>query len=136
VRERIHLFSLPMDDVEENAAIVNALQRRGDVLVQKSLAEGFGLTVAEAMWKARPVVASQVGGIREQIVDGETGILVDPLDLEAFADAVVGLIGEPSIALELGVRAREQVRRQFLGPRHLRQYVDLFEQLLSSTVQP
>jgi trehalose synthase len=136
VRERIHLFSLPMDDVEENAAIVNALQRRGDVLVQKSLAEGFGLTVAEAMWKARPVVASQVGGIREQIVDGETGILVDSLDLEAFADAVVGLIGEPTTALELGVRAREQVRRQFLGPRHLRQYVDLFEQLLSSTVQP
>jgi len=135
VRERIHLFSLPMEDVEENAAIVNALQRRGDVLVQKSLAEGFGLTVAEAMWKARPVVASHVGGIREQVVDGETGILVDPRDLEAFADAVVGLIGEPTTALELGVRAREQVRGQFLGPRHLRQYVDLFEQLLSSTVQ-
>ena len=136
MRDRIHLFSLPMEDVEENAAIVNALQRRGDVLVQKSLAEGFGLTVAEAMWKARPMVASHVGGIREQIVDGETGILVDPLDLEAFADAVVGLIGEPTTAMELGMRAREQVRRQFLGPRHLRQYVDLFEQLLSSTVQP
>jgi trehalose synthase len=135
VRERIHLFSLPMEDVEENAAIVNALQRRGDVLVQKSLAEGFGLTVAEAMWKARPVVASRVGGIREQIVDGETGLLVEPRDLEAFADAVVGLTGAPSTALELGVRAREQVRSQFLGPRHLRQYVDLFEQLLSGTVQ-
>jgi trehalose synthase len=66
VRDRIHLFSLPMDDIEENAAIVNALQRRADIVVQKSLAEGFGLTVAEAMWKARPVVASRVGSIRDR----------------------------------------------------------------------
>ena len=73
LRERVHLLSLPMDDIEENAAIVNALQRRADVVVQKSLAEGFGLTVAEAMWKARPVVASAVGGIQDQIVDGESG---------------------------------------------------------------
>ena len=65
-----------MDDLQENAAIVNALQRRADVVVQKSVAEGFGLTVAEAMWKARPVVASAVGGIQDQIVDGESGVLV------------------------------------------------------------
>ena len=89
IRDRIHLLSLPMDDVEENAAIVNALQRRADVVVQKSLAEGFGLTVAEAMWKARPVVASRVGGIREQIVEGDTGLLVEPRDLPGFADAVL-----------------------------------------------
>ena len=74
---RVHLALLPMDDIEENAAIVNAIQRRSDVVVQKSLAEGFGLTVAEAMWKARPVVASRLGGIQDQIVDGETGILLD-----------------------------------------------------------
>ena len=61
----------------ENAAIVNALQRRADVVVQKSIAEGFGLTVAEAMWKARPVVASRIGGIQDQIVDGESGMLLD-----------------------------------------------------------
>ncbi len=128
--ERIHLFSLPMDDVEENAAIVNALQRRAHVVVQKSLAEGFGLTVAEAMWKSRPVVASRVGGIREQVVEGESGLLVEPRDLEAFADAVVGLIREPARARAIGERAREEVRAQFLGPRHLRQYVDLFEALL------
>ena len=67
VRSRVHLALLPMDDLEENAAIVNALQRRSDVVCQKSLAEGFGLTVAEAMWKARPVVASAVGGIQDQI---------------------------------------------------------------------
>lgn len=66
----MHLASLPMDDVEENAAMVNAIQRRADVVLQKSLAEGFGLTVAEAMWKSRPVVAGRIGGIQDQIVDG------------------------------------------------------------------
>ena len=82
IRRRVHLCSLPMDDVEENAAIVNALQRHADVVVQKSLAEGFGLTVAEAMWKQRPVVASRIGGIRDQIEDGRSGVLLsDPRDL-------------------------------------------------------
>ena len=76
-RRRVHLALLPMDDADENAVMVNALQRRADVVVQKSLAEGFGLTVAEAMWKGRPVVASRVGGIQDQIEDGETGVLVD-----------------------------------------------------------
>jgi len=66
-RRRVHLASLPMDDVEENAAMVNAVQRRSDVIVQKSLAEGFGLTVSEGMWKAKPMVASAVGGIQDQI---------------------------------------------------------------------
>ena len=135
IRDRIHLLSLPMDDIEENAAIVNALQRRGDVVVQKSIAEGFGLTVAEAMWKARPVVASRVGGIREQIVEGDTGLLVDPRDLPGFADAVLGLIREPERAREIGDGAREAVRELFLGPRHLRQYVDLFEQLLRAAAR-
>ena len=135
LRDRIHLFSLPMDDVEENAAIVNALQRRADVVVQKSLAEGFGLTVAEAMWKARPVVATRVGGIREQIADGVTGVLVDPLDLGEFADAVTGMIENPVRAHQMGMRAREHVRKQFLAPRHLRDYVDLFEHLLTARAQ-
>ena len=78
-----------MDDPEENAAIVNALQRHAAVVVQKSLAEGFGLTVAEAMWKGRPVVASAVGGIQDQIEDGVTGVLLDdPRDLAAFGAAL------------------------------------------------
>src|SRR4029079_9356025 len=67
VRRRVHLASLPTDDIDENAAIVNALQRHAAVIVQKSLHEGFGLTVTEGMWKARPVIASAVGGIRDQI---------------------------------------------------------------------
>ncbi|MDQ2676970.1 MAG: glycosyltransferase, partial [Actinomycetota bacterium] len=83
VRDRVHLACLPMQDVEENAAIVNAIQRRADVVVQKSLAEGFGLTVAEAMWKSRPVVASRCGGIQDQIPDDHVGVLLDdPSDLD------------------------------------------------------
>jgi trehalose synthase len=132
LQERIHLFSLPMDDIEENAAIVNALQRRAQVAVQKSLAEGFGLTVAEAMWKARPVVASRVGGIQEQIVQGETGLLVKPHDLGGFADAVTELLADQPRARAMGERAREAVRELFLGPRHLRQYVDLIERLVGA----
>ena len=132
LRERIHLFSLPMDDLEENAAIVNALQRRADVVVQKSVAEGFGLTVAEAMWKARPVVASAVGGIQDQIVDGESGVLVEPDDLDGFADAVAGLLEDPPRAEWMGHNARERVRGAFLGARHLEQYVDLFEDVVNS----
>src|SRR5207302_8542163 len=77
VRRQIHLACLPMVDQEENAIIVNALQRRADIVVQKSIAEGFGLTVAEAMWKGRPVVASRIGGIQDQIEHGVTGILLD-----------------------------------------------------------
>ena len=100
-RARVHLACLPMDDLEENGAIVNALQRRADVIVQKSLAEGFGLTVTEAMWKARPIVASQVGGIQDQITHGHSGLLVpDPTDLRSFGGAVRKLLADPERALQ------------------------------------
>jgi len=131
IRKRVHLACLPMDEGEENAAIVNSLQRRADVVVQKSLAEGFGLTVAEAMWKARPVVASRIGGIQDQIVDGDSGLLVaDPKDLEAFGRAVVRLLDDPNGAEAMGKNAQERVRDEFLGARHLIQYVDLIESLI------
>ena len=105
LRARVHLACLPMDDVDENAAMVNAIQRRADVVVQKSLAEGFGLTVAEAMWKARPVVASRIGGIQDQIIDGESGLLLDdPADLRAAASAIDALLGDPDRAAAMGPR--------------------------------
>jgi trehalose synthase len=127
--ERVHLVALPMDDVDENAAIVNALQRRADVVVQKSLAEGFGLTVAEAMWKARPVVASRIGGIQDQIVHGETGILLDdPLDLDAYGAAVRSLLDDPARAEAIGLEAKERVRQQYLGSRTLVQAIELYHQ--------
>jgi trehalose synthase len=132
-RARVHLASLATDDVEENAAMVNAIQRRSNVVLQKSLAEGFGLTVAEAMWKERPMVASRVGGIQDQIEDGVSGILIDdPTDLEAVARAFDGFLGDPARAAKVGKAARERVVEHFLGTRSLLQYMDLIEKLLSS----
>ncbi len=132
VRRRVHLCSLPMDDIDENAHLVNALQRHASVVVQKSLVEGFGLTVTEPMWKARPVIASRVGGIQDQIVHGTSGLLLDdPQDLNAFGAALVTLLGDPDLARRLGAAAHERVRDEFLGDRHLIQYVELFERLLA-----
>jgi trehalose synthase len=130
-RRRIHLAALPIDDLDENAIMVNALQRHAGVVVQKSLAEGFGLTVAEAMWKARPVVASRIGGIQEQIADGETGILLDdPHDLQAFGAAVTELLMDPERAEEMGRRARERVRDRFTSVRSLLDYLALIRRLV------
>lgn len=130
VRRRVHLAMLPTQDVEENAAIVNALQRHATIVVQKSLNEGFGLTVTEAMWKARPVVASAVGGIQDQIVDGECGVLIrDPRDTDEFAGALRGLLEDPERAGRLGAAAKEHARKNFLGIRHLLQYAALIAQL-------
>ncbi|MCH7809692.1 MAG: glycosyltransferase, partial [Chloroflexi bacterium] len=93
IRQRIHLACLPMDDLQENAAIVNALQTHATVVVQKSLREGFGLTVTEAMWKSRPTLASAVGGILDQIEDGVDGLLIqDPKDPVEFASLLAILL--------------------------------------------
>jgi trehalose synthase len=124
IRRRVHLASLPMDDLDENAAMVNALQHRAQVVVQKSLAEGFGLTVAEAMWKRRPVVGSRVGGIQDQIADGENGLLVPPSDLDAVAAAIRSLTADPAMARRLGRAARARVRERYLGPVRLAEYAE------------
>jgi trehalose synthase len=101
--------------------------------VQKSLAEGFGLTVAEAMWKARPVVATRIGGIQDQIVDGVSGVLLDDgADLGAFAGAVRELILDRGEARRMGAAARERVRADFLGAGHLLRYLDLFGGLVGA----
>jgi trehalose synthase len=130
-RARVHLATLPMDDPDENAVMVNALQRHARVITQKSLAEGFGLTVAEAMWKARPVVASAVGGIQEQIVDGESGIVLhDPRDLEGFGSAITTLLRDAERAEQIGRNARARVRDRFLSTRSLIDYLALIRRLL------
>ncbi len=130
VRSRIHLACVPMADADEAAAIVNALQRHATVVVQKSLAEGFGLTVAEAMLKGRPVVGSAVGGIVDQIVSGETGWLIeDPQDLASFAAALSNLLGDPDEAARMGERGRRRAAALFLGDRHLEQWANVFTRL-------
>ena len=126
-RERVHVANLPTDDVEENAIIVNALQRRADVVVQKSLAEGFGLTVTEAMWKERPVVAGAVGGIQDQIENGVSGVLIDPRDKDAFGDAVHDLLDDPDRRRRLGVAAKDRVRERYLPLEYLGAYLDVVQ---------
>jgi trehalose synthase len=133
VRARVHLALLPMDDVDENARMVNALQRGADVVVQKSIAEGFGLTVAEAMWKSRPVVASRIGGIQDQIEDGHSGVLLDdPADLAAYGAAVLALLEDPQRAARMGATARDRVRERFLGTQSLLDYLDLLAGVLDA----
>ena len=128
-------FAPPWADPDENAAIVNALQRHASVIVQKSLAEGFGLTVTEAMWKRKPVVASAVGGIVDQIENGVHGLLVaDPADLAAFGAAVESLLRDREDAAQLAQNGRRRVTEEFLGDRHLERYASLFEQLPRRTL--
>jgi trehalose synthase len=123
LRRQISLVSLPTADVEENATVVNAIQRHAAIVVQKSLAEGFGLTVAEAMWKSRPVVASAVGGIQDQIITGLNGLLVqDPTDLEEFGAALRQLLADPQECARLGAAARTRVTDRFLPDNELTQW--------------
>jgi trehalose synthase len=126
-RARVLLVTLPLDDLEENAATVNAIQRHARVIVQKSLAEGFGLTVTEGMWKRRPVVGSAVGGILDQVVDGTGLLLRDPADLAAFGSAVERLLDHPDDAERMGVAGQAHAREHYVGDRHLIQLAAVFE---------
>jgi trehalose synthase len=130
VRRRAHLACVPMHDPDEAAAIVNALQRHSAVVVQKSFAEGFGLTVVEAMWKSRAVVGAAVGGIREQIVPGVTGeLLEDARDLAQFGRTVCALLDDDDARERLGDNARARAGDVFLGDRHLERWSDLLARL-------
>ncbi|WP_117212741.1 glycosyltransferase [Allorhizocola rhizosphaerae] len=130
-RTRVHLLRTPMDDMRQTDLIVNALQRRADVVLQMSQAEGFGLVVAEAMWKRRPVVASRVGGIQDQIEPGRSGILIpDPTDGRAFAHAAAGLLRDRERASRLGERAHERVKEHFLSSRLLTELMRLLTSCL------
>lgn len=131
-RRRVCLTSLPMKDTAENAWIVNALQRHAYLVVQKSLVEGFGLTVAEAMWKGRPVVASAVGGLQDQVVDGVTGRLIrNPADLAEFGAAVQALLDQPEVAERQGRAGYERCLAEFLPDRHLLQWGKLLRGLMT-----
>jgi trehalose synthase len=106
---------------------VNAFQSQSDVLIQKSTREGFGLTVSEGLWKARPMVAGNVGGIPLQIHDGETGYLVE--SAEDCADRVKAMLREPDLGRRLARAGKEHVRQNFLTPRLLRDWLQIFKDL-------
>jgi trehalose synthase len=111
----------------DDTALVNALQTRATVVLQKSLREGFGLTVAEAMWKGTPVIGGNVGGIRYQIEDGVNGFLVS--SVEETAKRIVELVNDKGLRNEMGRKARVTVRENFLLTRYLEQYLDLFAEV-------
>jgi len=115
--ERIIILS------HQDGALVNALQRKATVVLQKSTREGFGLTVAEAMWKGTPVIGGNVGGIRHQIKDGDNGFLVS--SIEEASERIIQLVKDRQLREEMGQNARETVRHQFLMTRYLEQYLDL-----------
>ena len=110
--------------------MVNAIQRQRGRRLQKSLAEGFGLTVAEAMWKPRPVVAGAWAGSRTRSSTASGVLVDDPADLAAVGGALDGLLGDPERARSIGEAARERVRESFLGSRHLVQYMHLIQAML------
>jgi trehalose synthase len=107
----------------QDAALVNALQRQATVVLQKSIREGFGLTVAEAMWKGTPVIGGNVGGIRYQIEDGTNGFLVS--SSEEAAQRIVQLIKDRGLRKQMGRKAKESVKQRFLLTRYIEQYLDL-----------
>jgi len=114
----------------ENNILVNSLQRFSDVIIQKSIREGFGLVVAEALWKQAAVVASNVGGIPLQVIDGETGFLCEPGDENAFAERIVQLMKDKKLAKKLGQNGKEHIRAKFLITRLLSNYLDLIRSVL------
>ena len=116
----------------DNQILVNVLQRVSSVILQKSIREGFGLTVSEAQWKDTPVVASRVGGIPVQVIDGKTGFLVDPQDIDGCAEKVVSLIKDKKLATKMGKEAKEFIKQKFLITRHLDNYLDLLIDVLSN----
>jgi len=116
--ERIIILSV------QDTALVNALQSTAAVVLQKSTREGFGLTVAEAMWKGTPVIGGNVGGIRYQIEDGVNGFLVS--SPEQAAQRIVQLVRDEKLRRKMGTKARETVKKNFLLTRYLEQYLDLF----------
>jgi len=113
----------------ENSILVNALQRSSAVIIQKSLREGFGLTVTEALWKETPVVTTNVGGIPLQIQDGVNGYLMEPNDIDGFTDRIVEILKNPSLAKELGKKGKETVKEKFLVTRILTDYLDLMNEI-------
>jgi trehalose synthase len=130
-RERVLLVTLPLGDVEENAAMVNAIQRRATVIVQKSLAEGFGLTVAEGMWKGRPMIGSAVGGIVDQIAEGTGILLPDPADLAAFGAQVRWLLEHSQEADRMGAAGMAHTRDNYIADLHLMRLARAIDSLIA-----
>jgi len=135
VYNEIYAKTQGMDDVllitQTDALLVNALQREAAVVLQLSRREGFGLTVSEAMWKRTPVVATDVGGIPLQVLDGQTGYLVDSGDYDTAADRVIELLEDEALRGQLGERGHAHVQEHFLMPRLLLDWLRLIGKVMA-----
>ncbi|MCF7890642.1 glycosyltransferase [Candidatus Bipolaricaulota bacterium] len=134
VYESIMEKSKGRDDIivinKESDILVNVIQRVSSVVLQKSLKEGFGLTVTEAMWKGSPVVVSDVGGIPLQVTDGETGFLVDPEDYEEVASRILAILNDSELGAKLGGSAHSNVKEHFLITRHLLDWLEVLKKTI------
>lgn len=130
IYDQVRRESNGMDDVvliiDAHDIMVNAVQRASNVVLQKSLKEGFGLSVSEALWKETPVVASDIGGIPTQVIDGKNGYLVDPQDYDEVAKKVLDILSSETLQEEMGYRGRERVKDKFLITRHMDDWLDLW----------
>ncbi len=127
VKERVHLAQLSVEDLDENAIMVNALQRQADVIVDNAEREAFGLSIAEAMLKGQPILARRTGGTEEQIVDGVSGVLVETGDDDRFAASLRELLADPRRREVLGIGARAQAMKGSLTIDHLADYIGVIE---------
>jgi len=113
----------------DNDVLVNAVQTASDVVIQKSLKEGFGLTISEALYKETAVVASNVGGIPLQVIDGVNGFLHEPKDLKAFSNSILRLLKDEKLRKEFGINGKKHVKENFLITRLLSNYLELFNNI-------
>ncbi len=135
IRSRVHVAEIPVEDPEEAAVIVNALQTRASVILQKSRGEGFGMTVLEAMWKERPVVCTRVGGLQEQVIDDVTGFLVEPGDNAAAGTAICRLLVDRELSQRMGTAGHERVRQRFLLPQGAKRWGAVIASVLGDRAQ-
>jgi len=117
--------------VGNNDILVNSIQRFSNVIIQKSIKEGFCLSVTEALWKGKPVIASNVGGLPSQIEDGKSGFLLEPNDTEGFAERIVYILKNPKEGKNLGNKAKETVRQKFLVTRLLSDHLDMLNSIIN-----
>jgi trehalose synthase len=117
--------------VGNNETLVNSVQRFSDVIIQKSIREGFCLCVTEALWKGTPVVASNVGGIPSQIEDGRSGFLLEPKDNKGFAELIIHILKNPKEGKAVGQKGKEKVRKEFLITRLLSDHLDMVNSVMN-----
>ncbi|KXA92839.1 hypothetical protein AKJ66_03420 [candidate division MSBL1 archaeon SCGC-AAA259E22] len=130
VREKVKEMENVSLVLDPHDIFINSVQSASDVVLQKSLKEGFGLAVSEALWKETPVVGSDVGGIAMQIVDGENGYLVDPGDYDEAAEKIMDILSDDDLRERMGRRGKEIIKDRFLITHQIEKWLDIWREML------